>query len=567
MTSNQIAYKQAQEQARSNRANEGIKKDTLKEQKRANRAKEGIETGKAVAGTLSGLLGKVNDPSWYNLDKQLVKDVASVSFGQPLGSLTRSYTTAGNITKFPGLMCIHFIPTIGITGKTDTTPINVAAKNIYGYVRYANSGARNYEAVDLMLYLLAIDSAITQLQYAKTLYSVALTAKGENWYYGKAMLAKMLGGSSSGAEDILNNLAQFRTMINTFAVQLNSFYVPNTMPLYQRHAWLVSNIFKDHPVKKSQTYHFVPEVYYVYDDVKGKLNPAFTPYSNLGDNVSLSAIRTMFNNIITAFTTSEDIGIMSGDVLKAYGSNGVFFFESISEDYHVEATYSPEILSQINAATLVGSCDDGSIDDFGVDVYQDSSGNILMGNSTTKTNVITIPNITNPELSTSFQYNPLCINMYKDDVTPDDTMIATRLMAYISSGTNGKRTVTICGTELCLYAHMQYFNSDQSAPTEDSTACFWGMSFPVNEMTNSSVFFRTMQGLKDYSKFDWAPRISFSIQMTLSAPAITGHAFIYDSMDIANFAVISESDLAAMHGVAILSEFGVPLLGRTVRTR
>ena len=566
MTSNQIAYRQAQEQARSNKANESIKKEGLKEQKRSNRTREGIEIGKTVS-SLAKVIGAANDPSWYNLDKQLVKDVASVAYGQPLGSLVRSYTTQGDVTKFPGIMSIHFIPTIGITGKTDTTPINVAAKNIYGFVRYANSGARNYEAVDLMLYLLAIDSAITQLQFAKTLYSVALTAKGENWFYGKAMLSQLLGGNSAGAEDILNNLSQFRTAINTFAVQLNSFYVPNTMPIYQRHAWIVSNIFKDHEVKKSQTYHFIPEVYYTYDDVNGKLIPSFTPYSSLGVNPTVANIIAMFNSIITAFTTSEDIGIMSGDILKAYGNDGVFFFDSITEDYHVEATYSPEVLSQINAATLVGSCDDGSIEDFGVDIYQDGLGNILMGNATTKTNVITIPNLTNPEQSTTFQYNPLCINMYKDDVSPDDTMVATRLMAYISSGTNGTRTVTICGTELCLYATMQYFNSGSSEATADAIQLYWGMSYPLNANSTSAGFFRISQAIKDYSKFDWAPRISFALQVALVAPAITGHAFIYDSMDVANFAIISESDLAAMHGVAILSEFGVPLLGKAVRTR
>lgn len=566
MTSNQIAYKQAQEQARSNKANESIKKEGLKEQRRSNRTREGIEIGKTVS-SLAKVIGAANDPSWYNLDKQLVKDVASVAYGQPLGSLVRSYTTQGNVTKFPGIMSIHFIPTIGITGKTDTTPINVAAKNIYGFVRYANSGARNYEAVDLMLYLLAIDSAITQLQFAKTLYSVALTAKGENWFYGKAMLSQLLGGNSAGAEDILSNLSQFRTAINTFAVQLNSFYVPNTMPIYQRHAWIVSNIFKDHAVKKSQTYHFIPEVYYTYDDVNGKLVPNFTPYAGLGNDPTVANIVAMFNSIITAFTTSEDIGIMSGDILKAYGNDGVFFFDSITEDYHIEATYSPEVLSQINAATLVGSCDDGSIEDFSVDIYQDGLGNILMGNATTKTNVITIPNLTNPEQSTTFQYNPLCINMYKDDVSPDDTMVATRLMAYISSGTGGKRTVTICGTELCLYATMQYFNSGSSEATADTTQLYWGMSYPLNSNSTSAAFFRATQSLKDYSKFDWAPRISFALQVALTAPAITGHAFIYDSMDVANFAIISESDLAAMHGVAILSEFGVPLLGKAVRTR
>lgn len=564
MTANQIANRQQEEQARSNRANESIKDRTLAETKRSNREREKTEKAKTAIQGLGTLFGKRNDPSWYNLDKQLVKDVASISYGQPLGSPIRGQLEPNRKQYVPGMLGIHFIPTIGVTGATDNIPINVAAKNIYAYVRYANSGARNYEAVDLMLYILAMDNAYMQLQFAKTLYSVALTAKGENWYYGKAMLRLMLG-TDAAATDILDNLAQFRSAINIFAMRLNSFYVPNTMPIVLRHSWLCGNIFKDHDIKKSQTYHFIPEIYYTYNDTDGKLDPNFTPYSTLGTEASVASITTMFNTIINALTTSEDIGIMSGDILKAYGEGKILFAESINEDFHIEATYSAEVLSQINAATLAGSCDDGAITDFSVDIYQDASGNILMGNSTSKTNTIVIPNRTNPiPASVNFQWNPLVVNMYKDDVTPDDTMVATRLMAILSkSSTAGSVNVDACGTELCLYANMVY----QYGSNVVSESFNWGECFTVTENTVVSTYQRYLRKFTEYAKFDWAPRICAYLDITSKWAASLLPQPFYDSIDLANYASIDEETLTAMHGVALLSEFGVPLLGTTVRTR
>lgn len=564
MTANQIANRQQEEQARSNRANEDIKQQTVNEQKRSNKVRERVDKAKTAIQGLGTLFGKRNDPSWYNLDKQLVKDVANISYGQPLGSPIRGQLEPNKKQYIPGMMGIHFIPAIGITGATDNVPINVAAKNVYAYVRYANSGARNYEAVDLMLYILAMDNAYMQLQFAKTVYSVALTAKGENWYYGKAMLRLMLG-TDAAADDILNNLAQFRSAINIFAMRLNSFYVPNTMPIVLRHSWLCGNIFKDHEIKKSQTYHFIPEVYYTYDDANGRLNPHFTPYSNLGDGASIASITAMFNAIINALTTSEDIGIMSGDILKAYGESKLLFAESIDENFHIEATYSAEVLSQINTATLAGSCDDGSIADFSIDIYQDTKGNILMGNASAKTTTVVIPNRTNPlPSSVNFQWNPLVVNMYKDDVSPDDTMVATRLMCLLSaSSTAGSVNVDACGTEICLYTNIVY----QYGSSYVSETFNWGECFTVTDKTVVSTYQRYLHKFTEYSKFDWAPRVSAYLDITSKWATSLLPLPFFDSIDMANYAAIDDSTLIAMHGVALLSEFGVPLLGTAVRTR
>lgn len=48
---------------------------------------------------------------------------------------------------------------IGSTREGEFSAINIAAKNTFAVVRYENSGATNYEAVDMMMYLIAVIDA------------------------------------------------------------------------------------------------------------------------------------------------------------------------------------------------------------------------------------------------------------------------------------------------------------------------------------------------------------------------------------------------------------------------
>lgn len=97
------------------------------------------------------------------MNPQLVKDVASLSFRTPLGSPSglpsRSNPVGRDRRSIPGIMNLYFVPTIGSSTAGESSAINIAAKNIYSFVRHENSGRINYDAPDLMLYLLALDSA------------------------------------------------------------------------------------------------------------------------------------------------------------------------------------------------------------------------------------------------------------------------------------------------------------------------------------------------------------------------------------------------------------------------
>lgn len=62
----------------------------------------------------------------------------------------------------------------------------------------------------------------------------------------------------------------------------------------------------------------------------------------------------MINPILEVLLASESIGIMSGDILKAFNTAALIGLKDIDEDYHIEPTYSAEVLSQIDTAIMPG---------------------------------------------------------------------------------------------------------------------------------------------------------------------------------------------------------------------
>lgn len=142
--------------------------------------------------TFNAQKSKPNDPRWYAQNPQLLRDTASFPYSWPLGNKLNLGQHAPEINKgsIPGIMGIYTAPTFGWADNPNS-PINVAARNVYSYVRHANSGHANYDAPDLMLYLCAMDSIYSYLSYLKRVYGVVSTYSYTNRYYPKAVIQAM----------------------------------------------------------------------------------------------------------------------------------------------------------------------------------------------------------------------------------------------------------------------------------------------------------------------------------------------------------------------------------------
>lgn len=571
--SNAIEAKKAKELERTNRRREEEERrsnlERESENRRHNKRSENIQavTGALNAasnavGSAAKFAGAANDPSWYNLDKQLVKDVANVSYGTPLGIPIREFSYGVGTNEFsdvktavPGAMVLRYIPTVGPVLLQEGAAANVAAKNIYAYVRHANSGSTNYEATDLFMYLLSMDSMYSLLAWMMRSYSLALTAKSENRYYPTAILQ----GLGWNVDDLLGNLSQFRALINVCVSKVGIFNVPANFPYFNRHIWMNMNIFKDQGIKKSQEYLFTPEVVYYYDEsvTPGKLTPV--QMSMPGGTLTVNDVRTTINTLIGKAIASEDFGIMSGDIYKAYGDN-LFKISEIEENFHIESTYSMEVLSQINNAVMVGPIGGNLLS---TAIHQTTTGLIYQGTSDTDLGIkIRVYTNVAPDYPYLAERNAL-INMYKDDISPDDTMVATRLISaseYVISAAstegnvNVDKVVRVCGSEVIT----------QGVIIKLTT----GLQQGVGTFTKISSSFGgspadMMDVINQITAFDWAPRVNY-IYITGSTGSFDITSFA-STFDYANYVDVNVEVMDAMHQVAILSEFAVPLLGNRAR--
>ena len=576
MTSNQINYARNKEEQRANKAREreNVRSNKAREAetKRSNRANERL-TGRGqlirattdtignvakAAGSIGGLIGSVNDPSWYNKDPQLVKDVASISFNTPIGrklgdEVTMADTTGASAVEparvIPGVMVLRYFVTPGMTDGSVSDAVNIAARNIYSYVRYANSGASNYEPVDLMMYLLAMDSLYTLYAWGVRTYAVLNYASRYSGYYPVALahaLGLQMGGSN---DDWTNNLSNVRAFVNQFGVKISAFNVPANFPYFNRHIWLVSNLFKDMDIKRSQVYAFTPAWIFQYQFEGGGLAPAyFTPtYGNESNGLTFKEYTTLCNQTLSLLNGNEDIGIMSGDILKAYGEQNMFKVDVIPEVVDLPFVYSDEVLSQIAGAAVI------PVDYTTTNILQDGKNRISVGTRKSGTGLLDVEGYyIDWAQSYEFTKTSVLVNMLKDDPTPDDVMVATRLSATYAAESENKTKVTTYGTEIVTQVSITTFNGDGDEVVVTATSNY----LPADVGSVITTF------LDCAIKFDWAP--DFVYILANSTPSLVIDRTLH-TQDFGNVAIIPATSLRNMHYVAVLSEYAVMDIGNRLR--
>nr|AVX53325.1 putative capsid [Marmot picobirnavirus] len=517
-----------------------------------------------------------NDPSWYNQNRQLVNDVANISFDLPLGTiqegeygayavsatqlLQRSTNSAASI---PGIMTIQYVPGIGPSKQGIANPANMASKLIYAYVRYANSGSRNYEAPDYLLYLLAIDSLYSMIAWGQRLYGIIKNYQAENAYVGIGY-EKALGVDAS----FRNNLANFRARLNVAIQQANRFWVPAEFPLYQRHQWMNLGLWKDYDVDRqtTQVYMFTPKLYHKYDDVNGRLIPVLFSETESGDirTITLDYYFSVLDDMFNALFDSEDIGLMSGDTLKAFGEGRIAALGDVSENFVIYPVYSEEVLTQITSATIVDvnweTCYIG----------QDVNGNVLTGVSDASKEYKIMPD-TGYQLKPFYIQPSLGVSVYpmKDtayvyklkqaDMSPDDVMVATRLICLFPKlGFDNKIShVTECGTEICTKFWITH-------NTTDGLQNVMYNGILPETINNYGIDNSFTDKLSLYSRFDWSPRITIATAAAFgSGPQDANIALGVkdDIKDVHLKAKLSTNSISTLHTVAIQSLLGIPRIG------
>lgn len=510
-----------------------------------------------------------NSVDWYVTNEQMLKDAASIQFFNALGNETyygrnsqflTQYVGPTNVTftdtskldrSVPGIFKIGYLPTYG-RARDNSDPINLAARNIYSFVRKANSGSKNYDAPNMMMYLMACDSVYTFYQWMLRLYGLLRYYSVYNQYYNEAILKAM----NVDAASFSGFMADFRAYINKFALKANSLCVPNTFKVYERHMYLVSALFKDTEAAKAQIYLFNPDYIYTYDEPNGRLTPLA-----IGRNASLltpTDVMAIGDTLLNAILTSEDMAIIKGDILKAFGDNGIYSLAPISDDYVTATIHDYEILTEIQASNYLGPLD---LSKANINITEDTTP----GSATEGALRQSVTSAVTYTTSGAKNFVPTgnlatILNMYVDNPTPADVMVASRLAHYSvlyidgdASAATVYNTAEYYGTEVCTTFSMWALDANHVGQ-----ALVLGS---LSEFTNAQSNYASVMGA--LSAFEWhpvfmgaSPTVTLAATPTLDVTYLGVINFDWDNYTTVNFAV-----LARLHECAVLGEFRIPQMG------
>lgn len=490
-----------------------------------------------------------NDVAWYWKNPNLAASASNLYYNVRKGAmlLTDAHSTSAKATAVmgdganvgSGIFVLEWFPNytslygIGITGSESFTDkqasndaCNVASKNIYSFVRHANSGSANYEAPDLMMTILAADSIFAGIADAIRAYGLYRTYEQQNSMLPGPLL-KALGWNY---DDIMANGAQFAYQINRIIAKASVLWVPGNLDIVTRHYWMNTNVYSDASNVKGELYAFKMNRLWKFSPKTSDKGTSLESisYHYLTDELTISGWAALMDECLDALILDEDAGIMFGDLRKAYGPEGLHSLSEMDPNYSITPVYNEEVLMQIANSTAVPAISPASI-------LQDAKGNMYAQ--------IVATGISDAKLMPWTSYP---INMRVMDPAPQLTMVATRLTTLVDyrdygddDNVKGLTTPIAMGSEI-----VQFYNVFYHAPSG------WGR-FP-QIMSNAIPAANTAYAISVLSRFDWAP-LFFSYNLTGSTMTIN---YCYGELN--NVGYVSRESLESMHSVALLSEFNVP---------
>lgn len=303
-------------------------------------------------------MNKENDVAWYKKYPAIVEAQSTIIFNKIQGSeynyiqKIMDSTNADILTPMykaaiPGALVLEWYPFNCASGQ-ETDALNIASKNMYTYVRHANSGSVNYESSDFFQYLLTVKQLFVQLEQLKRDLRLVLTYKANNRYAYKAVL-RGFGYTVTNINDMVTNYANYVGQLAVATAQINAFKVFSDFPLLQRHLWMASNIWKDDELDKATYFAYYTRAYYHYDWANSELKTQDIQAHGTAFTDRLSAIVNEINTLLGI----EDVGIMLGDILKAYKDEDCFISRALLMGETQEAEFDAEMANQVRNAVIV----------------------------------------------------------------------------------------------------------------------------------------------------------------------------------------------------------------------
>lgn len=525
-----------------------------------------------------------NDFQWYNNYPELITALGNFAYSSALGrriyrtawtpvnspSASKPTSITTTYSAVPGIMRIKYAPIIGNTAAGSTAAYNMAGLQLFAYQRSRNSRSKSYDMPNLMMYIEGIRSLIGLFWKLARVYGCMNLSTPFNKYLPETLVRSL--GFDYG--DLKLNKAQFRSLINQLAIDLAKLKVPAGMSVIDRNAWMNNSLFIDSNTVKAQFYCYDQTKFYRYTEaVQG---PAYLQMkdveSYLSPNSSLLTTEntaTMITDLMQPMLESEDIGDILSDIIKAYGLENLYNVPQIAEEYIVTPIYSQEVLSQIENCNLVGEL--AVIPQFYADMP--SRTNLDIVEVVPSDAALGSPYV-NQVIATQF-YNPngldtntaigataalaaktAVINMHKQDVQIQDTVVATRLTAVATSFQAAETDYLLydtLGTELALTAEITQLVENLTTRVMQEEHYEFCSVLPTSGGTQAEY-----QTISAYIAFDWAPNTGVLLNILNSDSSLLWR--FYPLKDFDNYVELTADEIAGINEACIRSEYLVKKL-------
>lgn len=548
----------------------------------------GRRGGKQGGRGFGGARSKFNDVAWYVIDPAILKNFCNLAFSNMLGLPVQ----LGNVPQksvISQLMTINYVPTIG-RSDGPTSGYNLAIRNLYTVVRHKNSGHTNYESPDLGFYLFATTEVVCSLIECERALSLVNSYLVKN----RNLPVRLLSALGFSASDLAANAATYRGRINTMLSRVSSLCIPKEYKYFLRRTWMASNLFKDHESTKAIAIAFKSQGIWMFTPTEISTGGAlkFYRWANL-DSDYLSDRLDKISEALDAITEDEDMNIMSGDILKAFGSEGCQKYAFLGENSQLFPAYVEEMLPQIhNMVTLpsyngtktrvmfkgtlasasdasaisTSSCDAWIIQRDGYAVFEPCAGDEKAIKLDDDKTVVAGVSVTDLSLAIPHSVTSrLFLNSFKEDPQPEDVMISTRLRTNYSfshyrleKGDDVQNMLTIdldsFGSEIVedfsigiLTNTSPYYSVNQYNSIGILTETYWAQA----SICQSLIAYGAQ-----LAQIDWAP-ITYNFVLNPVSGVITHHTFFGD---LDNYTLLDDDKLEKMHESAVQAEFTTPVI-------
>lgn len=519
------------------------------------------------------------DWHWYASSEDILKDIANYPFSDPIGEhidalarMDEKETFTGNGAT-PGIAIIEYQPSYG-RSKTAQDALSRAAQQEYTFMTQGyTTPSSKYEAPDLFCYETAVIELFRPILEGKRAYGAMKKFSNYNQYLAKT-LVEALGFDYA---DLKKNMADFRSELNLRLDEISdSFHVPQGSNILERMNFISSRIYSDGLGKKFQMYAYKSQVYLTYEATK--LNTGTCIYRNGRKSVmTVSEYFAMLDSMIAKLRADTDVATMSGDILRAYGNDGVIKTEHLSEDYTVDIEYNPVALMQIHNADIVGTVGFQNT----VDSAQNPSVVVFQEDNVVKSIPCGYPGIDQGVRNYLFM-NEKVLDVDVETPTPADVIDSTRLMNAIVSQ-NG--FVTLGGAsyieinpgleiiaDIAIYSYTKAYDPATAKQELELTVNKITANYVLvtTDNTGTTPSFDTINKLRDYvglsallSRFDWAPKFGVIMKGSQGVSGVPANSLkiVGVAWDLSNFTTISNHDVAKMnnrtwYGVLKVREIG-----------